>query len=142
MFSRSSSWIIVFGGAIMFAGMVALLALLGQSPAPPDQLAAGSGLFSLGTLFIAGGVYLKARSLAAPARSGSRVKQIGTAKNSRRGLCQLCGQGEPVVQCQTHAWRLCAACLGSHYDSRSCVYSPIGRPAKGGSQGPLNPRWA
>jgi hypothetical protein len=132
MSSRSGNWMVAAGALLLFAGLVALAAAFGKT-ADPDQLVAGAGLFSVGALTVAAGIYLKARVLQSGA-TGAPVKEPA-AKRSRGG-CELCATEAPVIQCKVHQLHLCGTCLALHYDFRSCAYVPSTRagsnkPGKG-----------
>jgi hypothetical protein len=134
MLSRAGSWIIALGALVLFLGLIVLSVSLGKS-ADPDELPVGAGLFSLGALTVAGGLYLKARAIQT-ASSSDAPRKISTNVGRTRGGCELCGVEAPVVQCKIHRLQLCGTCLGQHYDARSCIYLPsmrgaTGKPGKG-----------
>ena len=72
MSQKTGNWIIAIGAVIMFFGLCFLPALLGPH-GDQSLLGAASGMFSFGTLMIAGGIYLKARTL--QGRSGTEKKK-------------------------------------------------------------------
>ena len=83
--------------------------------------AASAALFSFGCLLVAAGLYIKAQSLTVkPGVAESPSK-------NRRGGCEKCQEGNPVIFCKVHNTHLCEKCLANHYDFRSCVYSPSTR---------------
>jgi hypothetical protein len=134
MSSRTGSWIIALGTLVLFLGLIVLGASLGKS-GDPDELPAGAALFSLGSLAIAGGIYLKAKALQQAIASEAPRKASANVGRSRGG-CELCGIEVPVVQCKIHRFQLCGTCLSQHYDARSCIYVPstrgaAGKPSKG-----------
>jgi hypothetical protein len=122
MGKKVSSWLIIFGCFLMVGGIGFLPAAMGNHP-DPAILDGGIFLFSLGTLTVAGGVYVKAVAL-----QGSSVAEPAKPQAKRsRGGCDLCGTEIPVVNCRVHQLHLCGACVGKHYDFRSCVYVPSTR---------------
>ena len=99
--------------------------------ADSSLLGMAAALFSMGALVIASGVYLKARGL----ESQAPRAEIPAENSVQRGGCELCGKEAPVVRCKVHQLDLCGACLGRHYDNRSCTYIPsanksTGRPTR------------
>jgi hypothetical protein len=130
MSSRAGSWIVALGTLVLLLGLLVLGVSLGKS-GDPDELPAGAGLFSLGALTLAGGLYLKAKALqgASPVPEAPRKESPTPAKN--RGGCELCGLEAPVVKCKTHQIQLCGGCLHQHYDIRSCLYVPGARTGTG-----------
>ena len=135
MSSRSSSWMVAGGALSLFVGLCTLAAALGKN-ADTDQLLAGAGFFSVGSLTVAAGIYLKARVLQAGAPAGASAKEPANAGKRSRGGCELCATEAPVIQCKVHQLHLCGSCLAQHYDFRSCAYVPSTRagsnkPGKG-----------
>jgi hypothetical protein len=126
---KASSWAIIAGCFLMLAGLCFLPAAFGEHP-DSTILASGIGVFALGALTSAAGLYLKAQALQSSASSPiipkPQVKKI-------RGGCEICGTEIPVIHCRVHNLHLCGTCLGGHYDFRSCAYVPSTRrptPAK------------
>ena len=135
MSQKTGSWIIAIGAVIMFLGLCFLPALLGPH-GDQSLLGAASGMFSFGTLMIAGGIYLKARTL--QGRSGTEKKKQNSGTNGKRyrgASCDLCGKAEPVILCRVHEVHLCADCLAQHYNFRSCAYVPTNRRQSTGQSG-------
>ena len=133
MSSRLGNWAIGIGILISATGLCILPAAFGKTPSP-DLLAMGATLFSMGAMIMAGGTYVKARSMQAsdPANEG-----LGPRKS--RGGCDLCGLEAPVVLCKIHQLHLCGTCLAQHYDLRSCIYQPtfrkpMNKPVKGAAK--------
>jgi hypothetical protein len=131
MSSRTGSWIIALGALVLFLGIIVLGVSLRKS-GDPDELPAGAGLFSLGAVGIAGGIYLKAKALQRASSSEAPRKESANGGRTRGG-CELCGIEVPVVQCKIHRLQLCGTCLSQHYDARSCIYIPSTRGAGGKS---------
>lgn len=128
MGQKVSGWAIISGCVLMLIGVCFLPAALGAHP-DPEILAGGVGVFAMGTLVAAGGLYLKARAI----RAGVAADPGKPQSKRVRGGCDLCGTDSPVVNCRVHQLHLCGSCLGEHYDFRSCVYVPSTRrtaPAK------------
>src|SRR6266699_699221 len=126
---KVSTWVILAGCFVMLAGLCFVPAAFGQHP-DSTMLASGVGIFGVGALTSASGIYLKAQALKA------NTSLPGTAKpqpKRARGGCEICGTETPVIHCRVHNLHLCGTCLGSHYDFRSCAYVPSTRrpaPAK------------
>jgi len=124
MSQSTGKWIIAAGGMVMLLGLCMLPAALGDNH-DSNTLALAACLFSLGTLVVASGIYLKARSL--PQASPATARENGHAARKIRGGCDACQAEPPVVQCTVHRVHLCASCLAQHYDFRSCAYVPTTR---------------
>ena len=124
--SRIGNWIIGFGVIILFAGLCVLPSALGKT-ADQSLLPVGACLFSLGAICIAGGMYIKARSI--QSSNASLVAQQPSITRKQRGGCDLCGLETPVVLCKIHQLHMCGNCLAQHYDLRSCIYIPTPRKA-------------
>jgi len=92
---------------------------------------AGAGLFSLGSLTLSSGIYLKSRTAKPFSQSGQENEP---APKPVRGGCELCGTEAPVIQCKIHQLQLCGNCLNNHYDVRSCIYVPARRSLGKGSK--------
>lgn len=123
MSSKAGTWIVVVGALVMVGGLCILPAALGEHT-DNNLIVAGAGVFSMGALILATGMYLKARALHATA-----PEQTEAAPKRVRGGCDLCGTETPVVQCKVHQLHLCGNCLAQHYDYRSCAYVPSSRRA-------------
>jgi hypothetical protein len=127
MATKSSTWMMAVGAFIAFIGLCFLPAAFG-----PDSdrtiLGAAAVMISTGMLLIAGGLYVKARTLGTVA---APVTPPASGKRNRKSICDRCAQEEPVIQCRVHQLHLCADCLSKHYDFRSCAYVPSTR--RGGS---------
>jgi len=128
MSSKTSNWMIVVGVLMLFLALCFVPGAL-RAEGDPSLLAAGGGVFSIGILVIAGGIYLKARALQSEAGAEPPVP-----KKRVRGGCELCASEDPVIQCRVHQLQLCPTCLSNHYDFRSCAYVPTTRrtTTKGG----------
>lgn len=127
MSSKAGTWIIVVGALVMVGGLCILPAAFGEHT-DNNLIVAGAGVFSMGALMVATGMYLKARALysVAPEQTDAAPKRV-------RGGCDLCGTETPVIQCKVHQLHLCGNCLTQHYDFRSCAYVPSTR--RTGSKG-------
>jgi hypothetical protein len=133
MSSRLGSWIIAAGALVLFLGLCVLGASFSKN-GDPDELPAGAGLFSMGAVAIAAGIYLKARAIQATnTAQGSPANSANS--NRSRGGCELCGTEIPVVQCKIHQLHMCGTCLSQHYDVRSCIYVPSARAAAKAGKG-------
>ena len=122
MSSRTGSWLIASG--VVFGLLALVVAAAGTQPGTDSsQITALAGCaLSMGLLMASGGTYLKARAL-----QGGGISASSTPKTRVRGGCDLCAGDAPVIQCKVHQLHLCPACLGEHYDFRSCAYVPSTR---------------
>lgn len=125
--SKTANWTIVLGIALLFLGLCIIAAAWG-SPSENDIYAPGMLVFSLGSLAIGLGLYLKARTVSSTPAVSSPVAAIENGRRVRGG-CELCGSETPVIQCKTHQLQICGGCLSQHYDPRSCFYMPSVRKA-------------
>ena len=123
MATKSSTWMMAVGAFIAFIGLCFLPAAFG-SDSDRTMLDAGSVALSTGILLIAGGLYIKARTLGTVA---APVTPPASGKRNRKSICDRCAQEEPVIQCRVHQLHLCGDCLSKHYDFRSCAYVPSTR---------------
>lgn len=126
MSSRTANWMMAAGALVMFLGLCFLPSVFGEH-SDPELLAPAVGLFSIGALALAGGIYLRARALRGAVEAGDFGKDSGSKRG--RGGCDLCGSEAPAVHCKVHQLHLCGNCLAEHYDVRSCVYTPTTRTA-------------
>jgi|SRR5450755_3207910 hypothetical protein len=126
MSSRMGNWVIGLGAIVLFAGLCVLPGAFGQSP-DASLLPVGACLFSVGAVFIAAGIYIKARTM--QASDPAHIVQSPILARKQRSGCDLCGQEAPVVFCKIHQLHMCGSCLAQHYDLRSCVYVPTPRKA-------------
>ena len=122
---RLSTGVTAFGALLMFVGACLLISAMGKN-SDHDLLGLGLCLFSVGSLMIASGIYLKASALKSELASGGQKKESPAARKVRAG-CEICAIEAPVVQCRKHELHLCGSCLAQHYDFRSCVYVPSNR---------------
>jgi hypothetical protein len=125
MSSRLGNSAIVFGVIILFAGLCVLPTAFGKNP-DPSLLAVGASLFAMGAVIIAGGIYIKARSLQM-SNAAANIVQAPSIARKPRGGCDLCGPEAPVIFCKVHQLHMCGLCLDKHYDLRSCIYIPTSR---------------
>ena len=126
MATKIGTWLMAMGALIAFVGLCFLPAAFGPG-ADKTMLGAGAVVVATGILLIAAGFYVKARSLGTEA---TLVSAPATTKLVRsKSNCDQCGQDDPVIQCRVHQIHLCGACLGKHYDFRSCAYVPSTRRA-------------
>jgi hypothetical protein len=113
---RLGNWAIVLGVIVSFAGLCIVASAVGKT-SDPGLMAFGACLFSIGAVIIAGGIYIKARTMKVSTATNSLQTPLITPK--KRGGCDLCGP-------ELH---LCGNCLAQHYDLRSCIYIPTPRKA-------------
>jgi hypothetical protein len=122
MATKTGTWLMAVGVFIVFAGLCFLPAAFGRD-ADKTMLGAGAMVIAIGAALIAAGFYVKARALGT-----TTTATPSSAKRIRgKSTCDQCGLEEPVIQCRVHQIHLCAACLGGHYDFRSCAYVPSTR---------------
>jgi hypothetical protein len=124
--SRTGTWMIVLGVLLGLSGLVVLPAGLGLR-GDRNLLGFGMSLFGLGMLMISTGVYLKTLALRSGALANAPAKEADNSSRRSRTSCDRCRNETPVVHCKVHQLHLCAACLGEHYDFRTCVYVPSTR---------------
>jgi hypothetical protein len=122
MATKTGTWLIGIGCFIVLAGLSILPAAFGPHG---DKTLLGLSMVALSTgmMLIAGGLYVKARALGGSTSASSS----SGGKRARKAACDRCGKYEPVIQCRVHQQHLCANCLGTHYDFRSCAYVPSTR---------------
>jgi hypothetical protein len=114
---------------IMF-GLGAVLLLVGLAFVPagmgpdgdPTVRAGGMGIFSFGALLVGLGFYLKARHVQAAITPEKKV-----ATGPTTPACEACEENPQVILCTTHKAALCASCMHTHFDPRSCVFIPVSR---------------
>lgn len=119
---KAGNWIIGIGAAGMLVGLCFVPAVA-MDHSDTSLLALGACAFSLGSLMVAGGMYVKTRMLQAglvPAPQPASPKKA-------KGGCDLCRGDMPIIQCRVHQLHMCAACMAEHYDNRSCAYTPSTR---------------
>jgi hypothetical protein len=118
MARKIGTWLIEIGCLVAVGGLAVLPGAFGPNP---DKMLAPAGILilSCAMTLVAGGLYVKARTY-----PGSASTDPAGTKHRRRANCDRCGKKEPVIQCRVHELRLCADCLGEHYDFRSCAYVP------------------
>jgi hypothetical protein len=122
MTAKTATWLFAMGSFVIFIGVCFIPAAFGPDP-DRTMLGAGSVFISTGLVFLAGGLYVKARILGA----GSSSHAAAPVKRSRKSNCDRCAKEEPVIQCRVHQIHLCGNCLTEHYDFRSCAYVPSTR---------------
>jgi len=117
--------LLIFGSGLVFFAIIFAPTAIGAS-ADPSALSIVGGTFSLGTLIVAAGLYLRAKVMAAQ-------NEILNAKLRPRKTGERCGMCEiapALLWCTQHQAKICPACLASH-DSSSCTYVDISRKAVG-----------
>lgn len=120
MSNKLSTVLIIFGSFLMLLGLCFLPAGFSSK----DQSILGAGIIGLsfGAMWIAGGIYIKARSVQAAGGQDANAQPQAV-----RGGCDLCGTDSPVIHCRVHQIHICSECVARHYDFRSCVYVPSTR---------------
>jgi hypothetical protein len=122
MSTRVGNWIIVLGAVGMVVGLICMPAGFGKQ-GDVTALSLGACLFSMGALLVAAGMYFKSKAIAVASGQTTRSPQ------RTRGGCDICRGDVPIIDCKVHRVHLCAACLGDHYDFRTCAYVPSTRRA-------------
>jgi hypothetical protein len=116
--------LIVLGSLLVLAALVFVPTVIGPA-ADPSALAVIAGLFSLGTLTAATGLYLRARSMAA--QNGALAKPRPRKNQERCGICEA---APAMLWCTQHQAKVCAGCMANH-DSSACMYVDVSRRAIG-----------
>lgn len=115
MATKTATWLMAIGSCLAFLGLCALPAAF-EPNWDKSLLGFGMTILSAGMMLVAGGLYIKARTLQETAS--------GSSKRNRKADCDRCGKNEAVIQCRVHQLHLCGNCLGDHYDFRTCAYVP------------------
>src|SRR3954452_20422575 len=86
--SRTSNWMLALGAAITLVGLCIMPAALVKDSTDSNLLGLGATLFSMGAIFAALGIYLKARAL----QNNSKPKPADATNTARpiRGGCDRC----------------------------------------------------
>jgi hypothetical protein len=115
---------VVFGIILIVGGLAFLPAGFGPD-GDPSVMAGGMGVFSLGSLATGLGFYLNARQM----RTGGAEKKPEKKKDPGPKLppCEACEETQQVFLCTNHGAALCASCMHTHFDPRSCVLTPASR---------------
>jgi hypothetical protein len=119
-------------GKIMVAfGIILILCGLGFLPAgfgpdgDPSVMAGSMGIFSLGSLATGLGFYLNARQLGTGRAEKKPEKKAPPA--FKLPPCEACEETQQVMICTKHGAALCASCMHTHFDARSCLLTPASR---------------
>jgi hypothetical protein len=121
MATKIGTWLIRIGCGIAFLGLCGFVAAF-EPNRDKTLMNAGIMVLSTGMMLLAGGLYVKARTLPEDLARGASPSRRG-----RKANCDSCGKNEPVIQCRVHQVHLCGDCLSSHYDFRACAYVPSTR---------------
>jgi hypothetical protein len=126
MSSRTGNLMIAAGAVALLMGLITLPAALGEH-VDTSLLTLGACGVSLGSMIAAGGVFLRARSMASSGNSAASSAESKASSRRVRGGCDVCHGDMPVIHCKVHQVHLCPECLARHYDVRSCTYIPSTR---------------
>jgi hypothetical protein len=123
MTSRLANLLIGLGVFGIIIGLCLFPVAMGEH-GDSSLLPMGACALSLGSLAVASGIYVKARSAQAATRTVTEPK----AQPKRvRGGCDICHGDLPIIHCKVHQAHLCTDCMREHFDVRSCVYVPSTR---------------
>ena len=86
MSSRTANWMMAAGALVMFLGLCFLPSVFGEH-SDPELLAPAVGLFSIGALALAGGIYLRARALRGAVEAGDFGKDSGSKRGRGGSIC-------------------------------------------------------
>jgi hypothetical protein len=109
------------GALLLLAGLAFIPAGMGAD-GDPTVRAGGMGLFSLGALLIGLAFYVKARQA-----QTTMVPEKKAPAGPATPPCEACEESPQVILCTTHKAALCASCMHTHFDPRSCVFIPVSR---------------
>lgn len=123
---------IALGILLMFSGLLFLPAALNSSTVDEAMLAGGLAVFATGMMLVSCSFYFKAKLMHKSLAADPNVNVILNAQK-RKGPCDACHGGTPVIYCTMHKVTLCGTCLAQHYDARGCVYTPAVRKSVGRS---------
>jgi hypothetical protein len=115
---------VVFGIILILGGLAFLPAGFGPD-GDPSVMAGGMGVFSLGSLATGLGLYLNARQLRAGGAEKKPEKKAAPA--FKLPPCEACEETQQVFVCANHGSALCASCMHTHFDPRSCLLTPASR---------------
>ena len=118
------------GTVVMFSGLLFLPAALTPAVIDDAMLASGLAVFSTGIMLIACSFYFKTRALHKAIAADPNLALILNTRK-RKGSCDSCRGGAPLIYCTMHRLNLCGTCLGQHYEARGCVYVPAVRKPAG-----------
>lgn len=107
--------LLILGGLLLVASLLMLPTLLAPHP-DPQQVMASAGLFGGGAIVLAGGFYLRARTLM------RRLEKLTTEQAQGAVKCSVCQTMAAIVVCRMHEVKLCAACIGRHDLVQLCSY--------------------
>jgi hypothetical protein len=131
MTSRLANLLIGLGAFGILAGLCLFPVAIGEH-GDSSLLPMGACALSLGSLAVASGIYVKART--AQARTGTVTEPKAQAKRVRGG-CDICRGDFPIIHCKVHQLHLCTDCMREHFDVRSCIYAPSTRGQAAKPQG-------
>jgi hypothetical protein len=131
MSSRLANSIIGVGAFAILIGLCLFPVAMGDH-GDSSLLPLGACALSLGSLAVASGIYVKARTVGPKAGTSTETK--GQPKRVRGG-CDICHGDFPIIHCKVHQLHLCTECMREHFDVRSCIYVPSTRGQAAKPQG-------
>src|SRR5256885_8574655 len=131
MSSRLANLLIGLGAFGILIGLCLFPVAMGAH-GDSSLLPMGACALSLGSLAVATGIYVKARTAQPAAETTAEHK----AHPKRvRGGCDICHGDFPIIHCKVHQVHLCTDCMREHFDVRSCMYAPSTRGQAGKPEG-------
>ena len=130
MTSRLANLLIGLGAFGILAGLCLFPVAMGEH-GDSSLLPMGACALSLGSLAVASGIYVKARTT--QAKTGIVTEAKAQPKRVRGG-CDICHGDLPIILCKVHQLHLCTDCMREHFDVRSCIYAPSTRGQAARSQ--------
>jgi hypothetical protein len=91
-------------------------------------------VFSLGSLALAAGFYVRVRALENELRPSKEAQKLRNDLFRTYGACSMCGDNPAMVRCTVHGAAVCPMCMTVH-DNTWCEYVPMGRRSKATAKG-------
>jgi len=127
MSTRLANLLIGLGAFGILVGLCLFPVAMGDH-GDSSLLPMGACALSLGSLAVASGIYVKARTV----KPEGRVSAEAKAQPKRvRGGCDICRGDFPIIHCKVHQVHMCTDCMREHFDVRSCIYAPSTRGQAG-----------
>jgi hypothetical protein len=127
MSTRLANLLIGLGAFGILVGLCLFPVAMGDH-GDSSLLPMGACALSLGSLAVATGIYVKARTAQPAAETTAEHK----AQPKRvRGGCDICHGDFPIIHCKVHQVHMCTDCMREHFDVRSCMYAPSTRGQAG-----------
>jgi hypothetical protein len=129
-----STWVFLTGGTMMIAGLLLLASGLLTRNGDTSWIPTSLLVFSLGSLALAAGFYIRVRALESELRPSKEAQKLRNDLLRSNGACSLCGENPAVIRCTIHGAAVCPVCLSVH-DNTWCEYVPMGRRSKTTAKG-------